>query len=73
MKEEIYDLTAYSLDEAINILQRKGIKFKLKKTLPPFSLFSESINENLFTSKYRVVRYTTIDKDTVELLITPVI
>lgn len=73
MKEKIPDITAYRLDEAINILQRKGIKFKLKKTFPPSSGFPKYEEKDFSLPKYRVVKQTPINEYTVELIVTAVI
>jgi beta-lactam-binding protein with PASTA domain len=69
MKEKIPDVTAYRLDEAINILEKKGIKFNLKKTIPPLSGLEDHKVKEISKKNYRVVKQMELEDYTLELII----
>ena len=71
MKRKIPELTAYCLEEASDILIRKGIKFHLKETVPPFLSRSmqERGQEEVTRSRYRVLKQTMLSGGTLELVI----
>lgn len=68
MDMHVPDLTVYRLDEAINILKKKGISYTLKKTLPPFSSCSvRAAREKKI--QLRVLKQIITGPHTVELVI----
>jgi len=70
MEENAPDVTAYRLDEAINILEKKGIKFKLKKTSPFRSgLWQEHEEKAAPNEKYRIVKQLQLEDHFLELTI----
>lgn len=67
MEETIPDVTVYRLDNAINALEKKGIKFKLKKTVSPFS--RPAGDTIISQEKYRVVKQVKLEDTIIELTI----
>ncbi len=67
MEETIPDVTVYRLDNAINVLEKKGIKFKLKKTVSPIS--RPVGDTNISQEKYRVVKQVKLEDSIIELTI----
>lgn len=66
MEETIPDVTVYRLDNAINVLEKKGIKFKLKKTVSPFS---RPVEDTISQEKYRVIKQVKLEDTIIELTI----
>jgi hypothetical protein len=69
MKRKIPEITAYCLEEASDILIRKGIKFHLKETVPPFLSRSMQERGQEEVTRYRVLKQTMLSGGTLELVI----
>ena len=63
------DVTAYRLDEAVNILERKGIKFKLKTAVSPFPDLVTQGGDELLFKRCRVVKQVKLAGPCLELTI----
>ncbi|RJX24367.1 MAG: hypothetical protein C4554_09105 [Dethiobacter sp.] len=69
MNAKIPDVTVYRLDEAINILEKKGIKFNLKTTVPPYRSREDKSVTEVSSKTYRVIRQMELADHSLELII----
>ncbi|MGI5875197.1 MAG: hypothetical protein ACOX6X_00030 [Dethiobacteria bacterium] len=64
----IPDVTAYRLDQAVEMLKKKGVKFNLKKIAPPIVRKKGNIPEQTFGA-YRVLKQDIIGNSLLELTV----
>ncbi|NMB41290.1 MAG: hypothetical protein GX996_05080 [Firmicutes bacterium] len=69
MLKKASDVTAYRLDEAINILKEEGIKFGLSGTAPAFSKLPAGSVEKSLYKDCRVVKQIELPNGTVKLIV----
>lgn len=70
-KDNIPDVTAFPLDQAIQILEKQEISYYVKKALPyrPPGKLNKKVNKEQQSPGYRIIRQTEGIEGVVELVI----